>query len=205
MLTFVRQFFANHHHTGALLPSGRGLARRMTRSVRGVQGTKRVLEVGPGTGAFTGQVLDALRAGDELHIVEINPTFARGLEERFLKPFRQAHPDIRVLLHGCDIEEASLEGSFDCIVCGLPFNNFPLAQVRRIFRIMMGLLKENGELSFFEYAGVRLFKAPFTGFGGRDTLRRRAATVQMLRRRHESNRDLVLGNMPPAYAIHLRA
>ena len=37
--------------TGAILPSSRGLARAMTRPMRQAKGPRRILEVGPGTGA----------------------------------------------------------------------------------------------------------------------------------------------------------
>lgn len=203
MLAFVRQFFSNFKTTGAILPSGGVLAKAMTRPARRAPGPRRILEVGPGTGAFTKHLLEALRAGDEFHIIEINETFARHLEKHFLDTFRRENPDIDVILHCSPIEDAGLEGVFDFIICGLPFNNFSAMLVRQIFRKMMSLLAEGGKLTYFEYAGIRALKAPIVGASGRKKLRQHRAIVKALHRRHAGKRDLVFANMPPAYALQL--
>lgn len=203
MLAFVGQFFSNFKTTGALLPSGGMLAKAMTRSVRHARGARRILEVGPGTGAFTKHLLDALRDGDEFHIIEINETFAQHLEKNFLAEFRQDNPNIEVILHCSSIEDAGLEGVFDFIICGLPFNNFPAMLVRQIFRKMLSILAEGGKLTYFEYAGIRVLKSPIVGASGRKKLRRHRAIVKALHRRHHGQRDFVLANMPPAYALQL--
>ncbi|MCZ6835104.1 MAG: SAM-dependent methyltransferase [Planctomycetota bacterium] len=203
MRTFFGQFFSNFKTTGAILPSGGFLARRMTRPARKADGPMRILEIGPGTGAFTRHLLRNLQSGDELHIVEINTTFAEYLESRLLKTFRRENPDIQVHLHCASIEEAPIDGVFDYIVCGLPFNNFPVSLVRQIFRRMMSLLADGGKLTFFEYAGVRALKAPMVGSRGREQMKRHAATMKVLVRRHRGQRDFVLVNMPPAYAHQL--
>jgi phospholipid N-methyltransferase len=203
MRTFFGQFFTNFKTTGAILPSGGFLARKMTHPVRRSDGPRRILEVGPGTGAFTRHLLRTLQSGDELHIVEINRTFAEYLESRLLYTFRRENPDIQVHLHCAPIEQAPIEGVFDCIVCGLPFNNFPGTLVRQIFRRMMSLLADGGKLTFFEYAGVRALKSPMVGQQGRRRMKRHAATMKVLERRHGGQRDFVLANMPPAYAHQL--
>lgn len=203
LLAFVSQVFKNHRHTGALMPSSPALAKAMTRSLRHATGTKRLLEVGPGTGPFTRYMLKALRDGDELHIVEINPVFARSLEEKLLRPFRQKHPHIVVKLHCEPIETADIDGPFHFIVCGLPFNNFPPPAVRAIFRRLLSLLSLGGELAYFEYAGVRAMKAPLVGEKGRRQLKSIGQMGKVLRRKHRGKRELVLGNMPPAVAVRL--
>ena len=63
MLTFTRQILRNYQHTGAIAPSSIWLARTMTAPLRHHAGPKRVLEVGPGTGAFTREMLDAAKVG----------------------------------------------------------------------------------------------------------------------------------------------
>ncbi len=58
---FWREFRRNFHTTGAVLPSGRALARALTRYVAaGAAGPRRILEVGPGTGAVTTVLVDRL-------------------------------------------------------------------------------------------------------------------------------------------------
>lgn len=204
MLAFVSQFITNFKTTGAVLPSGGVLARAMTRSARRADGPRRILEVGPGTGAFTRHLLRSLRSGDELHIVEINRKFADYLERKLLSDYRRRNPEIDVMLHCTSIQDASVQGLFDYIVCGLPFNNFSGDLVRSIFRRMMRLLAEDGQLTFFEYAGVRMIKAPIVGSDGRRKMRKHQAIMKVLQRRHCCQSDLVLANVPPAYAHHLK-
>lgn len=204
MLAFVSQFITNFKTTGAVLPSGGVLARTMTRSARRAEGPRRILEVGPGTGAFTRHLLRSLQPGDELHIVEINRNFADYLERKLLGEFRRRNPEIDVTLHCTPIQDASVQGLFDYIVCGLPFNNFSGDLVRSIFRRMMSLLAEDGHLTFFEYAGVRVIKAPVVGSGGRRKMRNHQAIMKVLERRHRGRRDLVLANVPPAIAHHFK-
>lgn len=204
MLVFVKQFLKDRTHTGAVMPSSPHLARVMTRSVRQKVGPKRILEVGPGTGPFTRAVLAALKPGDEFHIVEINNDFAQRLEARILHPFRKANADIHVKLHHESIERADLDGRFDFIVCGLPFNNFPPDLVRSIFRRLMDLLADGGELAYFEYAGVRVMKGPLVGPKGRQKLKQIRMTGKVLRRRHDGRCEIVLANVPPAMAYRLK-
>jgi phospholipid N-methyltransferase len=175
----------------------------MTRSLRAAKGPKRLLEVGPGTGPFTKFVLDALRPGDAFDIVEINPEFVKRLERTMLGPFRERHPDVQVRVHCKPVEEANLLGPYDFIICGLPFNNFPPPLVRSIQRTLVSMLGPGGELAYFEYAGVRVLKAPFTSPTGRQRLRRIDALGKSLRRKHAGGRQLVLGNFPPAFAMRV--
>ncbi|MCH2160248.1 MAG: methyltransferase domain-containing protein [Phycisphaerales bacterium] len=203
MLPFIRQAIADFKHTGSIWPSSRQLAAAMTRSLRQERDARRILEVGPGTGPFTRVILDNLRPGDEFHLVEINPAFCRNLEQNLLGPFREANPDIHVELHESAIEQAPLEPEFHHVVCGLPFNNFPPIVVRSIFRQMMGLLAEGGDLSYFEYAGVRIFKRTLPGKSRRNKIRQHDLHGKSLRRQHEGSRKLVMANFPPAFAVRL--
>lgn len=205
MFVFVRESIRHMKTTGSLMPSSRHLARAMTQfdHVRRDGRPLRVLEIGPGTGPFTQRVLTNLRAGDEFHLVEINPAFCRGLEQRLLDGFRRRRPDISVELHCASIEDAALTGEFDRIVCGLPFNNFPAEQVRAIFRRMMSLLKVGGELTYFEYMAVRPVRASVSNRRARQNIRRIGALNKSLQRRHAGDRRVVLGNFPPAVAHRL--
>lgn len=203
MLDFLSEAIRNFRNTGAVWPSSPVLAKAMTRSLDALDGPRRVLEVGPGTGPFTKAILRKLRAGDHFDLVEINEKFCRNLERELLAKYRPRHPQVGVALHCAPIEEADLGGGYDLIVCGLPFNNFPPKLMRRIFRRMFALLKVGGELVYFEYAGVRVMKAPVVDDDGRARLRRIGTIGKSLRRRHGGKRELVLANFPPAYAYRL--
>jgi phosphatidylethanolamine/phosphatidyl-N-methylethanolamine N-methyltransferase len=204
LVAFITQAIRNYHHTGAVAPSSPALAKAMTASIRAHRGPKRLLEVGPGTGPFTREMLKALRDGDELHVVEINAEFAERLQKTLFDPFQRRHPQRFVHLYCQPIETAEVKGPFDYIVCGLPFNNFPPTLVRQIFRRMLALLVEEGELSYFEYAAVRVMKGSFVNSAGRRKLSQIDAVGKVLRKKHRGTRQLVLGNFPPAVAVKLR-
>lgn len=204
MLEFLSEAIRDFRSTGSVWPSSPLLARAMTSAIGSVSGKRRVLEVGPGTGPFTKAVLKKLRAGDQFDLVEINQTFCRKLERDILVPYRQRHPNVQVLLHCAPIEDAEIVGPYDVIVCGLPFNNFPPKLMRQIFRRMFELLKDSGELVYFEYAGVRVVKGSVTDRAGRSQLKRINAIGKSLRRRHRGKSELILGNFPPAIAYRLK-
>ena len=204
MIDFLTEAIRNFRSTGSVWPSSPILAKAMTSTIGRIGGPRRVLEVGPGTGPFTRAILRKLRAGDQFDLVEINETFCRKLEKEMLVKYRREHPNVQVRLHCAPIEDADLAGPYDVIVCGLPFNNFPPKLMRQIFRRMFDLLKENGELVYFEYAGVRVMKGPVLDEAGRARLKRIGAIGKSLRRKHGGEKELVLGNFPPAIAYRLK-
>lgn len=179
------------------------LARAMTSALRAHRETKRVLEVGPGTGPFTGAILRTLRSKDVFDLVELNGAFCKHLEETLLSDFRSRHSSITVRLHEAPIEKAPLEGEYDFVVCGLPFNNFPLALTQSIFAQLFRLMRDGGELTYFEYAGVRTLKRPFVGSSGRDHINRQDDFRRLTASRHHVTRQLVVANIPPAHAIRV--
>jgi len=204
VIDFLTEAIRNFRNTGSVWPSSPLLAKTMTSTIGRIEGSRRVLEVGPGTGPFTKAILKKLRAGDQFDLVEINQTFCRKLERDLLKPYRAQHAGVHVKLHCAPIEDADLAGPYDVIVCGLPFNNFPPQLMRQIFRRMFALLKENGELVYFEYAGVRVIKGPVTDRAGRARLKRIGTIGKSLQRKHGGEKELVLGNFPPAIAYRLK-
>ena len=203
MLQFLREAIRDFRTTGAVLPSSRLLARAMTRSLSAAPSPRRILEVGPGTGPFTREILGTLRDGDVYDIVEINPAFCEQLERTLLAPYRARATGARVALHRSPIEDACVDGQYDFVVCGLPFNNFPPTLVRSIFRRIFALMRTGGELCYFEYAGVRTVKAPLVGSEGRRRIRGHDIIARRHARDHALTRELVLGNVPPAFAVRL--
>ena len=204
MLKFVREAFRDIKNTGSVWPSSPALASAMTKGLSARTGKRRVLEVGPGTGPFTKKLLKDLRAGDHLDVVEMNELFCESLEKNILAPFRRSHSKIHVELHQGKIEDAQLDGNYDLIVCGLPFNNFPPALVRAIFKDLMELLVDGGELVYFEYAGVRVIKGTLVGSKGKKQLKEIRGIRRELFMAHDGRQQLVMANLPPALTVRLR-
>ena len=161
---FFREFVRNFHTTGAILPSGRFLAAALARFVANHSpGPKRILEVGPGTGAVTRRIIRHMGRTDRLDLVELNGAFVERLDHRFrAEPAFQAVADRARVLH-CPVEELPPGQSYDVIVSGLPLNNFAVADVERMLAAMTGRLAAGGTLSFFEYIAVRPARRSISG------------------------------------------
>ncbi len=204
---FLREFRDTYRTTGAIAPSGRALARALGRYVpppNGSTAPRRILEVGPGTGAVTCALIRALAPSDTLDLVELNDRFASRLRERMAHDpeFRPAAARMR-LFHQ-SVEELPREPAYDVIVSGLPLNNFAVEDVRRLLDVMRQRLAVGGVLSFFEYVWIRGLKALVSGREERGRLRGIAATMQALLNEQEIHRDLVWTNLPPAWVHHVR-
>lgn len=203
---FFREYVRHFHHTGAVLPSGRFLAAALTRFVRGEHGNgeRKILEVGPGTGAVTKRIVGGMNGGDRLDMVELNDSFVEQLQKRFqTEPSFKTVAD-RARIHHCPIEEMPGEEKFDVIVSGLPFNNFPAESVEQILATLLERLAPQGTISFFEYIAVRPARAMLSGRSERTRLRGIGRAMRAVFQNHEIRRDSVLLNVPPAWVHHLR-
>ncbi|HLJ92852.1 MAG TPA: methyltransferase [Gemmataceae bacterium] len=201
---FIRESRRHFRDTGALLPSSRFLARALVSELRKWRAPSRILEVGPGTGSVTAQILRHLLPGDRLDLVELNPHFIEMLRWRFEEERRfWRHRDQVKLIHAA-IENLKGEATYDFIISGLPLNNFPVAQVREIYRVYDRLLKPGGTLTYYEYVFIRQLKTPFADRRERRRLYRVGRVVGEYIRTYQVRRQRVFMNMPPAVVRHLR-
>jgi phospholipid N-methyltransferase len=205
---FFGQFRRHYFTTGSILPSSRGLGRALASPMRRDGGPpdppRRILEVGPGTGAVTCEILRQLTPGDRVDIVEINEHFVDLLKRRFNEDGLFCSKREQVSIIHAPLQELAGEGIYDYMISGLPLNNFPLALVREIFRAYERLLKPEGVLSYFEYLWIRSAKRLFVS---RPERRRLHVLSRFLERRiqaYQFREDWVFLNIPPAVARHLR-
>jgi phospholipid N-methyltransferase len=198
---FVGQLRRNFGQIGAVLPSSRFLARAMTKPLRGSRPTLRILEVGAGTGAITGEIIRCLRPEDRFDVVEINQRFIEILNRRLSSDWRNS-PQVRII-HG-PVEEVIGEGRYDVIISCLPLNIFPTHLVRQIFKVFERLLAPGGSLTFFEYTWIRQLKSPFVNKQERCRLNRVGRIVGSYIKRYQFGQAQVLVNVPPATVRHLR-
>lgn len=202
--TFFREFRRHFRDTGSILPSGVFLAKALTSELGKRRAPARILEVGPGTGSVTQQLLRHLLPDDRADLVELNGRFVALLQRRFDRDveFRRHRPQVH-LIHGA-VEDLEGEGQYDFIISGLPFNNFPGAQVREIFQVYDRLLRPGGTLSYYEYALVRQLKTPFVDRRERRRLFRVGRIVSRYIRAYQVRRERIFVNVPPAIVRHLR-
>ncbi len=195
---FFREFLRNFHTTGAILPSGRQLARALARYVaEPAPAPRRIIEVGPGTGAVTRHIIGAMQPSDRLDLVELNQSFVRRLEHRLqTDPHFQSAAERTRVLH-CPVEELPRQSNYNLIVSGLPLNNFSVELVEKILQVLLNLLAPGGTLSFFEYIAVRRVKTILSGPAERRRLRGIHSALHNVLKKHEIRRDAVWLNYRP--------
>ncbi len=228
---FWREFRRTFHTTGAVAPSGRALSRALAYYVRGSgKGSgrgdrhllperpsgyfaqkvpvsfsgRRILEVGPGTGAVTRHIVAAMRPDDRLTLVEHNGEFVARLRERFDRESLFQQVADRVTIHHAGVEELPEDEPYDVVVSGLPLNNFSVEFVEQVLAKLERLMAPGGTLSFFEYIAIRRAKALVSGRAQRERLQGIAAAIDRVLAENEIRRDRVWVNVPPAYVHHLR-
>jgi phosphatidylethanolamine/phosphatidyl-N-methylethanolamine N-methyltransferase len=210
MIQFLSVAFRNMKTVGTVCPSSPMLSRALAEVMDAAPAPRRILEVGPGTGPVTRELLRRLSPGDELDIVELSPEFCEDLERKVLGPWRTngGRPGAgrtRVTLHNAAIQDVSLEeASYDCVVCGLPFNNFEFDLVRSIMERMLELLKPGGELTYFGYVGAKTARRAMSDGAGRDNIDAIERLERDLQIAHSGTRRMVLANIPPAFVRRLR-
>jgi phospholipid N-methyltransferase len=201
---FWQEFRRTFHSTGAVMPSGPSLCRALARYVAGNGEPRRVLEVGPGTGVVTNEIIAQLGPRDSLDLVELNDRFVEALHVRLAHEETWKRVAERVRIHHVPVEQHAAERPYDAIISCLPLNNFPISVVRSIFAHLETLAANGATLSFFEYIGVRKAKALVCS---REERQRLAGIGLALHEAFEAwrfRRERVLANVPPAWVHHLR-
>lgn len=184
LLLFGR-FLRQPRTVGAVAPSSQVLAREMVRAIDAGSVT-RLVELGPGTGAFTGVMLDRLAAGGRLLAVELDAGFARQVQAKW--PAAECVCASATRLESI-VSERGLR-PVDHIVSGLPFASLPREATRGILDGIARVLKPGGTFTAFQY--VHAYALPPAVAFRRD-LRRRLGPM--------SSRRLVVRNIPPAFVL----
>jgi len=145
-LRFLSAFLRSPLSIGAIAPSSRWLAARMVEGMD-LETAETVVELGPGTGAFTGAILEHLGPESRYMAVELNEEFARRL--------RAARPDLHVVHDSAErlAEHLAAAGRAhaDSIICGLPWASFPKQLQERIMSSTMQSLRSGGRFATFAY------------------------------------------------------
>ncbi len=181
-LQFALRFLQNPRAIGALMPSGRALARKMA-DVVDWEKARTVLEVGPGSGALTAEFLPRVQEGCRFFTVEINPDFVELLESRFAG-IEAVHDSVENL--ASILEERNLSFA-DAIISGLPWTIFTRKDQDRYLKAIRAGLDPEGV--FVTYTYVQGLSLP----GGRRFLRELKRNFT-----HVSRSRPVWANVPPA-------
>jgi phosphatidylethanolamine/phosphatidyl-N-methylethanolamine N-methyltransferase len=186
--TMLREFLRSPIDTGAVAPSSRRLAEAVTAPVP-ERGDPVVVELGPGTGAFTGTIQEQLRGRGRHLAIEINPQLAGRLSDRF--------PGVEVLnAQAAQLPQLLAEQGHDradVVVSGLPWASFPRTVQSETLSAISRVLAPEGAFTTFGYLHAR----------------RLAPALRFRRMLHEAFEEVVAGrtvwgNLPPALVYHGR-
>jgi len=205
-IPFLKRFLAAPQQVGSIVPSSRGLARALAGPYARHDGPARVLELGAGTGPVTAELARIIGPQDEIDVCEIDDRFAEVLRDRYFTngPLADAARAGRARLLHQPMQAIEGEDRYDFIISGLPLNGFEPALVTDILACIQRLLRPGGTYSYFEYAAARRLLRRSINGKTRQRVMQVSALVGELIAKYEVDRQLILLNVPPAYARHLR-
>lgn len=154
--TFFRQWLRRPLDIAAVVPSSRFLARRIVRALPG--GTRRVMELGAGTGIFTRALLAGGVRPEDLLAIEYNPALHDYLS-RSLPGVRIIQADARALALSRDVVAFAAEAPVDVVVSGLGLLAMGRSTQRAILDGVFDLMRPGGQLIQFTY-GPKVPVAP---------------------------------------------
>lgn len=180
-MSILKEFLHHPLMTGAIAASSPRLARMMTDGI-GLEQARTVVELGPGTGVFTGAILSRVAPGTRIVAIELNGHLAAGLADRY----RGQPVDV---VHASAADLASfVEHPVDAVVSGLPWTVMAQPTRLRILDAVAAVLAPNGVLTTFAYAHAA-WAPPGRKFA--EELKHRFGMTGTSR--------LVWGNLPPAF------
>jgi phospholipid N-methyltransferase len=159
--------------------------------LRGVDfsGPVRIVELGSGTGSFTGEIVRRLGPAARFLAVELEPAFVGQVLARW--------PAVDCVCASAEALDQLLRdrslAPVDYIVSGLPFASLPATMTERILSAIRDTLRPGGTFTTFQY--VHAYLLPAAG-----AFRRRASEVLG----SPPSRGFVVRNVPPAFVLSWR-
>ena len=180
---FLRGFIKNPVGVSTVAPSSHFLARQII-SNTDISSASVIVEYGPGTGAFTPEILRKKNPDAFYFVVENNPDMAEAFRKRF--------PEV-LLVENSVVNLPSILDDFgraevDCIISGLPWAMFGHEFQDRLLGATMEVLKQGGKFATYAYPQGLL--SP-TGQRFKRKLKHHFSAV--------STSPIVWRNLPPAF------
>ena len=188
MRSLFAKFLSHPGQVGAFCASSKALAVEMTCHI-GMEGAETVVELGPGTGAITGEIVSRLAPGAEFIAVELDEEMAGNLRVRF--------PQAKICC-GCasalsQILAQENRPHADVILSGLPWALFSEKLQDEILHAVFEALPEGGYFSTFTYIQSGMLPAG----------RRFRKRLETLFKSVEKSR-IIWRNLPPAFVFRCK-
>ncbi len=187
-LSFFREFVCNPLAVGAIAPSSPNLAKAMLHNLP-LHSEDTILELGPGTGAFTHFIRASLPNAEHYVGIELEPRFVHLLEREF--------PDLHFITGNAEqafslYQQTQLKAP-SVIISGLPFASFRRQVQDRIVNNIHQLMSAGSVFRTFQY--VHAYALP-SAVRFRHTMDELFATHQ--------RSQVLFNNLPPAYVLTWR-
>jgi phospholipid N-methyltransferase len=187
VLLFSR-FLRSPRTVGAVTPSSRAVADAIVEHVDFGQ-PSRIVELGPGTGALTGPIVERMGPHIDFLALEIDPAFCERIQARW--------PAVQCICASAEqLDSIAADHGMtpvDHIVSGLPFVSLPQAMTRQILESVVSVLRPGGTFSTFQY--LHAYGMP-AGAAFRKSMSARMGSEPDVR--------LVMKNLPPALVLTWR-
>lgn len=177
--SFIIEWLKSPLVTASVIPSSKRLGRKM---VAGLDpSAELVIELGPGTGVFTNELLAAGIREEALVLVELNNKFAGKLRKKYPKA---------LVVNGAAeaLSLLQLENHADAVISGLPLLSIRDEHIDDILSGVFEVMKPEAALVQFTYG----YKCPVKP----ELLKKH----ELVSQRH----SFVLNNFPPASVYHIR-
>ena len=147
-IDFLKVALKNMKTAGTIVPSSRFLAQKMLRDIN-FSSLKLIVELGPGNGVITQEILKRIQPDSQLVCFEVNPVFYQQLQQI-------NHPQLTVLhASAVDMVEAlqTLGFSNAChIISSIPLTLLPKEDAIHILKNALQLMHPNGTFIQYQYS-----------------------------------------------------
>lgn len=206
---FIIHFCRSPAQVGAICPSSKYLARAIASKALPcleMSPPRYILEVGPGTGALTSEIVKALREDDHLHLVEFDPEFVRILLLRYRNdPRIEVHKADFVQWYKTHTEQPGFQ-RYNVIISGLPLNIFSLQQVHECLCGLKSLTTSDSTITYFEYPGLMNLKKIYFQITRAHKAYKKVIAIEQAKKNFCSSmqctHQIVHLNTPPARVVH---
>ncbi len=146
---FRKQFWKDKKMVGAMAPSSKYLAQKMMQNID-FESAEVIIELGPGTGVFTDELIQRMSETANLLVFELNDLFYDKLSKRI------SHPRVQIIHDSAEHIERYIEkyllNKADVVVSSLPLAVFSEDLRDLVLKASHRSLKSKGKYIQFQYS-----------------------------------------------------
>jgi phosphatidylethanolamine/phosphatidyl-N-methylethanolamine N-methyltransferase len=149
-ITFLTEFIKHPRNTGAIAASTMLLVKEMVSRIN-FENAQYIIELGPGTGSFTREIMRRKKRHTTVILIENNKVFYNNLQKNF-----DNYPNVYVVYGSAEnvikyIKELNID-KIDYVISSIPFLSLPMEVSNRILTNVMVSLKDDGKFITYQYS-----------------------------------------------------